>query len=139
LRAIALSVVIFVLASCSGPAPAPAPDPATRLQAIPAANAEHYHKIQDMTKWRNPYLVLQADNIGLLDVSNNVEHRIKAEELPEALAQLPVSAWPYGRVVAVAEVASASAEDKSRIRDNRAKVAETCHSLQVQVYWVPAA
>lgn len=111
---------------------------AVRLQAIPAANPDQYKKL-NIKAWRNPYLIVKADSVGLLDVANHEEHRLKPEDLSAALANLPQSAWPYGRVVALAEAqVQGSADDSARIRDIRAKVASILHSLEVQAYWVPS-
>jgi hypothetical protein len=96
--------------------------------------------MQDMKGWGNPYLIVRADGIALLDSSNHEEHRLKVEELPDALANLPSSAWPYGRVVAVQNAdVDAAAADSTRIRDNRAKVAAALHSLQIVINYVPSA
>ena len=40
-------------------------------------------------------------DVALLDSDNHEEHLLKPGELTQALANLPPSAWPYGRVVAV--------------------------------------
>ena len=96
--------------------------------------------MRDMKEWGNPYLIVRTDGIGLLDPSNHEEHRLKVEELPEALASLPASAWPYGRVIAVQDSGwRASAVDSSKIRDNRAQVAATLHRLQIVINYVPSA
>ena len=68
-----------------------------------------------MKAWRNPYLIIRVDGVGLLDVSNNQQQIIDPDKLPDALAKLPASAWPYGRVVAIQEIsANTSDEDKAR-------------------------
>jgi hypothetical protein len=75
-----------------------------------------------------------------LDVSSHVEHHLKPEELPEALANLPLTAWPYGRVVALQEAGvSGSPADSSKVRENRAKVAAQLHSLEIAINYVPSA
>ncbi len=92
-----------------------------------------------MKAWRNPYLIVRVDGVGLLDVSNNEQQIVDPDKLSAALARLPVSAWPYGRVVAIQEIAAASSdEDKARLRKNRALVAGTLESMQVLINWVPS-
>jgi hypothetical protein len=53
---------------------------------------------------------------------------------------LPASAWPYGRVVAVAENSPTSSEDqKVAIRRNKGIVAGTLESMHILINWVPSA
>ena len=93
-----------------------------------------------MKDWKNHYLIVRVDGVALLDVSNNEQRILKPDQLVDALAELPGSAWPYGRVVAVAENAvSGSDADKAQLRRNRALVAGTLESLQVLINWVPSA
>lgn len=95
--------------------------------------------MRDMRAWRNPYLIVRKDGIGMLDVGNNEQRLLKPEELLPALAQLPSSAWPYGRVVAVTENGVGAPGDDVQIRRNRALVAGTLESMHVLINWVPSA
>jgi hypothetical protein len=135
LRLTALLLVALLSTSCTGPANGSTPS--LRLQSIPAANAEVYKKV-DLKAWKNPYIIVRPDGVGLLDVTNNEEHILKIDDLPEALAKLPASAWPYGRVVALADDRSPAA-DKGRIRENKATIASMLHSSQVEIEWVPSS
>jgi hypothetical protein len=135
LRLTALSLLMLLCVSCTGPADGSTANP--RLQSIPAAKADAYKKV-DLKAWKNPYVIVRTDGVGLLDVTNNEEHLMKTEQLADALAQLPVTAWPYGRVVALADDRSPSA-DKTRISDNKAKIAAMLHSSQVEIQWVPSS
>ncbi len=112
---------------------------AARIQTIPAAKPEMYRNMRDMRAWRNPYLIVRKDGIGMLDVGNNEQRLLKPEELLPALAQLPSSAWPYGRVVAVTENGVGAPGDDVQIRRNRALVAGTLESMHVLINWVPSA
>jgi hypothetical protein len=135
LRLTALLLLMMLSVSCTGPANGSAPNP--RLQSVPAADAQVYKKV-NLKAWKNPYVIVRSDGVGLLDVTNNEEHILKMDELPEALAKLPASAWPYGRVVALADDRSPAA-DKARIRDNKATIASMLHSSQVEIEWVPSS
>jgi hypothetical protein len=135
LRLTALLLLMLVSVSCTGPANGSTAN--TQLESIPAAKAEVYKKV-DLKAWKNPYVVVRGDGVGLLDVTNNEEHILKIDELPDALAKLPASAWPYGRVVALADDRSPAA-DKTRIRDNKAAIASMLHSSQVEIQWVPSS
>jgi hypothetical protein len=115
-------------------------DASARVQAIPAAEPQKYHDVRESKAWRNPYLIVKPDGVALLDVSNNEERYINPNELIQVLAQLPPTAWPYGRVVAVAESGVAiSDDDKARIRKNRAIVAGTLETVHVAINWIPSA
>ena len=139
-----MAAAVVALASCSAPK---TPDPAAlearaaaRILAIPAAAPEKYRGMTDMKGWRNPYLILRADGVALLDPDNHLERILKPGELTQALGNLPPSAWPYGRVVAVTENGlRGSADDSVKIRQNRALVAGTLESMHVLIHWIPSA
>jgi hypothetical protein len=140
-----IAAAVAVLVSCS--AAPKTPDPAAleasataRILSIPLARPEKYRGLRDMKGWRNPYLIIRTDRVGLLDPDNHEERILKPEELTQALGNLPASAWPYGRVVAVTEIGvRGSADDDVKIRKNRAIVAGTLESMQVLINWVPSA
>ena len=137
----ALAVSIAALLSCSANSPKPAPEASAyaRLQTIPAADPAKFGNVRDYKSWRNPYVIIRKDGVGLLDLANNEQRLLKVEELPDALARLSQSAWPYGRVVAVAEDSVSSPGDDVLIRKNRGIVAGTLESLHILVNWVPSA
>jgi hypothetical protein len=139
----------LALAACSGQsAPAP-PDAATLLQAIPAADPAKYPSFsispsasqQSSRHWSNPYLVIRVDAVGLItSVAANEEQILKPEEVLNALARLPASAWPYGRAVAILvdEKSNASEADKIAIRRSRGIVAGDLESAHVAINWISA-
>jgi hypothetical protein len=142
-----VSVLAFVvimgcsLAACSRQAP-PLPRNALLLQAIPAADPAKYPSLQKTQHWSNPYLVIRPDAVGLLtDVAANEERILKPEEVLNALARLPASAWPYGRAVAmlVEERPAASEQDKIALRRNRGIVAGDLEEAHVAIQWIPAS
>jgi len=143
LAAVAVSLAMF--ASCAKPPRAPeetaaAISPEARIQQIPSADSSKYAAVRDMKTWRNPYLIVRVDGVGLLDVSNNEQQILDPDKLAEALAKLPMSAWPYGRVVAIQEIsATSSEEDKAKLRKNRALAAGALESMKVLINWVPSA
>jgi hypothetical protein len=139
-----LTAVVAMLVSCS--ARPKAADRATleasataHILAIPPPRPEKYRGMIDMKGWRNPYLVIRQDGVGLLDVANSEQRLMKPEDLIQALAQLPASAWPYGRVVAVTQNGLTSPGGDVLIRKNRALVAGTLESMHVLINWVPSA
>jgi len=93
-----------------------------------------------MKAWRNPYLIVKPDGLWLLDVSNSEEHPLKPDQVLSALAALPSSEWPYGRVVAVQEIVSGNTDaDRIALRKNRALLAGTLEDAQVRISWVPGS
>jgi hypothetical protein len=137
-----IAAAVAVLVSCS--ATPKTPDPAAlataHILAIPEPTPEKYRGLIRMKGWRNPYLIIRADGVGLLDPDDHLERILKPAELTQALGNLPPSAWPYGRVVAVTENGvKASADDDVRIRTNRAIVAGTLESMHVLINWIPSA
>jgi hypothetical protein len=135
-----LAAAVAVLTSCSAPkAPDPAALATARILAIPEPTPEKYRSLIHMKGWQNPYLIIRADGVALLDPDDHLERILKPGELTQALGNLPPSAWPYGRVVAVTENAVRSGTDDVKIRANRAIVAGTLESMHVLINWVPSA
>jgi hypothetical protein len=136
--AFALAITVFT-GACTQEIPAQ-PDPAALLQAIPPADPGKYQHIGDMKAWRNPYIIIRADGVGLLDLGDNAEIVLKPEDLLAALARLPASDWPYGRVVAVSENAVRTSEqDGIAIRRNKGLVGGILEGAHVAINWVPSA
>jgi hypothetical protein len=142
-RLAVLATLAVLLTSCSAPQ---GPDPAAleasaaaRILAISPARPEKYRGMIDLKGWQNPYLIIKAEGVALLDAGNHEERLLKPTEVIQALAKLPPSAWPYGRVVAVTEGGARAAGDDVPIRKNRAIVAGTLESLHVLINWIPSA
>jgi hypothetical protein len=136
-------VLVGALVACSKPPQAPAEQAetpqATGLESIPVPDASKYPNFSDMTGWKNPYLVVREEGIGFVDLSNREIHVLKQEEIPAELVALPSSAWPYGRVVLVAQSApkNPSEQTKADLRKNRALLLGTLKELDVQVREAP--
>jgi len=93
-----------------------------------------------MKKWRNPYLIVRTDGVALYDPADSAEIILKPDELLAALARLPRSNWPYGRVVAATEIGVRKSEqDGVAIRRNRGIVGGMLEGVKVAIKWVPAA
>jgi hypothetical protein len=133
---LACLVLLWSLASCSKP---PAETPAaearqpTGLESIPVPDPSKYPSIRDMGGWQNPYLVVREDGIGFVDLSNHEIHILKPEEIPAELVSLPSSAWPYGRVVLIAQATPKNPTDQAKadLRKNRALLLGTLKELDV--------
>lgn len=137
--AVVLLLNVFLLACSSHTIVDPAPDPSMLLRAIPAADPARYERIHDMKDWRNPYLVIRSDGVALLDSADSAEIHLKFDELLAALARLPASNWPYGRVVAASENGARTTEqDGVAIRRNKGIVGGLLAGENIAVKWVPS-
>jgi hypothetical protein len=117
-------------------------DDGTRLQAVAAADPAKLPGLQEGKHWSNPYLVIRPASVGLLTrVAANEEQILKPNEVLHALAQLPASAWPYGRVVAILvdTKPTSSEEDKIALRRNRGIVAGELQNAHVAMQWIPTS
>jgi len=142
-RFLFIAVCLASLAGCSKPPQAQSISPTNtadeRIQQIPPAD-QKYGATHDTKSWRNPYLLVKKDGIWLVDLPNNEERPLGSDHVLDALAALPASAWPYGRVVAVQEIgANASDDDRVAIRKNRAVLAGTLEGAKVLISWFPPA
>ncbi|MGO9649250.1 MAG: hypothetical protein ACLPOO_14490 [Terriglobales bacterium] len=141
---IPLAISLAVLTACSSSKSSSSVgskvNPLLRIEALPPADAQQVSTVRDMKNWKNPYLIVRVDGVGLLDSANNEQRILTTDQLLAALADLPTSAWPYGRIVAVTESAAtrSSEADKAQLRKNRALVAGTLENLQVVINWVPS-
>jgi hypothetical protein len=127
------------------------PDSIALLQKIPRADPAKYADSRDKKSWRNPYLVVRSDGVGLLTgVTANEEQVLKPEEVLDALARLPLTAWPYGRIAAVlvldatASPAQSSGQsagqisetEKIALRRNRGTVTGALQRAQIEIVWM---
>lgn len=140
-RVIFIVAAISFLFSCSSQSnAAKQPTPEEILQAIPPADPAQYDHIQNMKQWRNPYLIVRTDGVALYDSADSAEIILKTDEVLPALAKLPASEWPYGRVVAATEISvRATEQDGVAIRRNKGIVGGTLEGAHIVVKWVPGA
>ena len=131
-------ILLAVLLNCTKP-PSTASESAaskeTGLESIPPPDPAKYPGFSDLSQWRNPYL----DGIGFVDQSNHEVRVLQPEQIQAELVSLPESAWPYGRVVLIAEAVPKNPTDqvKAEIRKNRGLLAGTLKELDVQIREVP--
>lgn len=140
-RTLVAFMLVTALAACSKPSqPEPTETPqVSGLESIPAADPAKYPLLSNMSGWKNPYLIVRDDGIGFLDLANREIHLLKPEEVQAELVALPSSAWPYGRVVLVAEAVpkAPSEQTKADVRKNRALLLGTLKELDVQYREAP--
>ena len=137
----ALALNLLLAACSSQPTAQPTPDTLTVLQNIPPADPTKYVDLRQKKSWRNPYLVVRGDTVGLLSgVTANQEQLLKPEEVLDTLAHLPPSAWPLGRVAAilVQEAPAGSEQQRIALRRNRGVVAGELERAHVAIVWMAA-
>ncbi len=111
-------------------------------QRIAKATPESYKGILDAVEWQNPFITVGAEEIQLTCHAASIEYKtMRTEDLARELSVLPLSGWPYGRVVAVSEsgVRGVGDDDTPLIKQNLAKVREILDSLGVSIEGWPSA
>jgi hypothetical protein len=122
------------------------------LDQIALPTKSLYIDIHDPAQWVNPFLSVGADTIGLRIIMSDAnpspvgqgtmlrpvaarrqELELRLSDLNSAVAAIPEGAWPYGRVIAVAESPSAAAKDRPRVRRNVEAVIRQLNDLGVVV------
>ena len=94
--------------------------------------AQRYKAVRDARKWENPYLMVGPDSIVVRAKGLAGLKIVPVEDLEQTLTELPVTAWPYGRVVAVQENGNrADQSDDKPIADNVAAARATLKKLGV--------
>lgn len=144
-RCVAVAIVVglaFALSGCSKPPEPPVAEDAakpTGLESIPAPDPFKYPRISDLANWKNPYLVVREDGVGMVDLSNHEIHMLKPEEVPAELVALSPTAWPYGRAVLIAQAIpkDANEQTKASLRKNRALLIGTLKEMDVQYQEAP--
>jgi len=128
-----------------------------QLAQIPLPTKSLYIDVHDASAWANPFLSVGPDTITvriLMPDANpspagqgsmlrpvaarRQELELRPADLEKAILAIPAGAWPYGRVIAVAELPSAPAQDKPRIRRNVEAVIQRVNDLGVVVEEWPA-
>ena len=109
--------------------------------------------VHSLTSWENPYLTVQENmatlHVTLADANPSTlgtggmlrpaaarrqDVIIRTADLPTALAAVPESSWPYGRVVAVEEAHDTPASARPAVRRNVEATLKTLGDLGVVVY-----
>jgi len=127
------------------------------LDQIALPTKSLYIDIHDPAQWVNPFLSVGADTIGLRinmadanpspvgqgtllrpAAARRQELELRLSDLDSAVAAIPAGAWPYGRVIAVAESPSAAPKDRPRVRRNVEAVIRQLNDLGIVVEEWPA-
>jgi hypothetical protein len=128
-----------------------------QLDQIPLPTKSLYIDIHDPSQWTNPFLSVGAGMITLrilladenpspvgqgdllrLEAARRQELQLRLSDLDTAVAAIPAGAWPYGRVIAVAESPSAAPVDRPKVRRNVEAVIRQLNDLGIVVEEWPA-
>jgi hypothetical protein len=103
---------------------------------IGPANPQRYKSILDAKDWENPYLVVRRDGIEVIAKAlSSGRQTVNAADLQRPLIELPVAAWPYGRVVALSDIGIVAPDgaDNQPINENREAALAILKALQIAV------
>jgi hypothetical protein len=140
-----IGAVLIALAIDVAAVSVAAPEQAARLVLSPRigpAQPSKYKGIIDSEKFRNPKLVVGADGVRVIAKGRAPDEAVvSVGRLNEVLRNLPVAAWPYGRVVWASDTGLRRGDlsDTGAIRDNHLAVDAVLNELRVTVEWLPSA
>ena len=108
---------------------------------IPAPDPRKYRDIRDGNNWQNPFLMINRDGVSLVArAASTTEWKpVLLEELANTLVGLPLSAWPYGRVIGIMENPIRGANDDELVKQNKAKTEKVLESLGLTINRWPSA
>jgi len=108
-----------------------------QLAQIPLPTKSLYVDVHEPSQWANPFLAVGADTLTLRvlmsdanpsalgegtllrpEAARRQELQLRPADLAKAVAAIPPGAWPYGRVIAVAESPEAAGRDRPKVRRN---------------------
>jgi hypothetical protein len=124
-----------------------------QISYVPPPSKSRYMAVHSLSTWENPYLTVQ-ENIATLHVTvadanptslgtggmlrpaaaRHQDVIIRTSDLPQALAAVPESSWPYGRVVAVEEAHDTPTSARPAVRRNVEATLKTLGDLGVVIY-----
>jgi hypothetical protein len=107
---------------------------------IRAANRSRYRAVRDEREWRNPHLLASGLGFELHSLSVPKPKQVALSELRRVLAGLPISDWPYGRVVVVQSPSIVPVDDESRaaLQRNIDGALDVCKALGADWWGWPA-
>jgi hypothetical protein len=122
------------------------------MAKIPLPTKSLYINVHDPAEWQNPFISVDANTLDLRVIMSDAnpstvgqgsmlrpeaarrqELQLHPQDLTKALLSLPARAWPYGRVVAIAESPEADRKKRPIIRRNVEDAIKTLNNLDVVV------
>lgn len=98
---VAIGGCLFFAARLCAPNPSDlrSSDMPDNLGSIPPDNPKLYEHVQVAEEWKNPFLQVHGDLVSIR--ANGMQTNVSVGKVVAVLGELPVSAWPYGNVVAI--------------------------------------
>jgi hypothetical protein len=128
-----------------------------QLAAIPLPTKSLYVDVHEPSQWANPFLSIGPDVITLRILMGDAnpsslgqgtllrpiaarrqELELRPADLDKAIVAIPAGAWPYGRVIAVAESPSALPKERPMVRRNVEFAIQRLNDLGIVVEEWPA-
>jgi len=128
-------------------------DQREQLEMVPPPSKGRYMAIHSFESWENPYLTVQPGmvelHVTLADSNTSTlgtggmlrpigarrqELNISLDTLGEAIAAVPQTAWPYGRVVAIEEAHKTPAAAEPAVRRSMEATVSKLNDLGIVVY-----
>ena len=142
-----IAASLFILSSCGAGKTTGRVDPAATGdlkgldERVPPAGPGAYGSVLE---WPNPVIICLPEGVELRSQSGSITHRASSPEgLEKALIELPVAAWPYGRVVRAhtpglrggAPGTEAWLRDDELIARHKAMAEGVLRSMGVELIW----
>lgn len=106
---------------------------------IPSADLKKRNVVRDGPDWKNPFLVVGSAGIKVISASRPQESEIiPLEQLAMTLKELPISDWPYGRIIAI-QSQSIRGRDMGLIRQNETEVEKLLKALGLEIDQWPSS
>jgi hypothetical protein len=107
---------------------------------VPSANPLAYSSVRTTNNWLNPFLIVCADGIEIVQMDTAAKRIVlPVTDVMAYLEKLPRSAWPYGLVVGVMENGLRGAGDDIPIEKNRDQLLRLLKEAGVKVDRWPSA
>jgi hypothetical protein len=122
------------------------------LAQIPLPTKSLYVDVHEPAQWANPFLAVGPDTITLRilnadanpspvgqgtflrpEAARRQELQLRLTDLEKAIAAIPPGAWPYGRVIAIAESPEAPRKERVQVRRNVEAAIQRLNDLGVVV------
>jgi len=109
--------------------------PRERLSVrIARADPQKYKSVHDANAWLNPYLVMRADGIEVIAQGiASGRKTVSSNDLLRTLVELPMSAWPYGRVIAVQDTGVRAADRNGVLDRNDEEAINRNHQAGIKI------
>jgi hypothetical protein len=123
------------------------------LDAIPPPAKSRFMAVHSEDRWENPSITVQPGmlelRVTLADANPSTfgaggmlrpvaarrqELNISLDKLGEAISSVPANAWPYGRVVALAEATKTPPHAEPQVRRNMEVAIRELNDLGILVY-----